>query len=206
MAAALLALVVAAACDGGGPGSGDAPGAAPRSPTSSASPSSRTPSPSGAPGGRDAPGSRVVVADQGRSRAVRGSAPRFVEIAAASVSGSATTVRMELRLTDALPSSLPRGATVRAAFQILTEDRRRYSFEAQRDVTGWTGVATGPEGSEAIPGTIDTGPRSIVMTVERSYMGPPAPFRWLASITWSKGSDYAFDSVPTAGYARWPQP
>lgn len=41
------------------------------------------------------------------------------------------------------------------------------------------------------------------MIIERADIGP-GPFKWLASVAWTKGTSYGFDSAPERGYAASP--
>jgi hypothetical protein len=154
-------------------------------------------------------GSSVVV-DRRDRRTSSGDAPAYLEIARASVDGTAEGLAFALEMRGPLPPTLElKDGRLRLGFS-LTSGSDRYLFEAEAGPTGWTARATSPSGiAEEFPGKWDVSGDALEMTVDWSYLRGMPRFRWLATAAWARErggrNEYAFDSAPEAGPATFPE-
>lgn len=153
------------------------------------------------------PEAEVVLRDKDSKRTVRGEAPAYVEIKAASASGYAAEGQLVFGVTLAgkIPEQMPdRHSVLRVTFRVVTADGRRYTFEGQCVQSGWGSFQSGGPDAAPLP---DIALRNDTMglVVDPAYIGGLQPFEWVANVAWTSGdANYAFDAAPTKGFADYP--
>ncbi|HJR45749.1 MAG TPA: hypothetical protein VJ927_09105, partial [Actinomycetota bacterium] len=172
--AALVAVALLGACtgDGGGATPDEAGGDRAASPGGTGDSAEGSEGEGGAEGDEAAAaGTSAGVRADDRKRTVRGTAPEYVRIASASLTGTAEAFLMEVELAGRLPKRMPdQKSVLRAAFQLTAKDGTRYVFEAQCIRTGWGTFASGGTQPEYIPELTLDG-RSLTLKVDPLYVG-----------------------------------
>jgi hypothetical protein len=125
-----------------------------------------------------------------------------VEIDGASIEANGERLDFVVKIAGRVPQQTPAGAGFRVSFQLVTQDERRIHLDAEASADGWVASAAGGP-QPGFPGELRFQPRSVVISIDRSYVGV-APFDWLASVAYTKGSSYGFDTLPEDGFARYP--
>jgi hypothetical protein len=115
-----------------------------------------------------------------------------------------------MTLAGTVPDLMPdEVTTMRITFVVVSKGGDRYEFFAHATRNGWAQFASGRDDAEP-PFTDDLtiSGRTLVMTLDPTYLGPPAPFKWTANVAWTRrakrGEAFAFDFVPKKGYADFP--
>jgi hypothetical protein len=145
---------------------------------------------------------RVEVSDRRSRRTTSGDVPGYVEIAGASIEADADSLLFTVRLAGDAPRRMPAGAAFRVTCQVLMHGGDKVNLDAQATESGWTAAATAGD-DDTLPVALHVGTTEIEMEIDRNLVGL-RPFRWLASIAWTKGTAYGFDSAPEDGYADFP--
>jgi hypothetical protein len=206
----LLLFTSTVACDEAAERDGTSNGGPPASATGADGDQGTTGSEPGDDGEASAQVRDVEIVDRRSDRSTTGSAPAFVEIDGASIEGDTQTLALTMTLAGKVPELMPdEVTTMRVTFITVTRGADRYEFFAHATRNGWALFASGREDAE-LPFTeeVQIEGRTLTMTIDRSYLGPPAPFKWTANVAWTRraksGEAYAFDFVPKQGYADFP--
>ncbi|MGH2754072.1 MAG: hypothetical protein ACRDLB_06520 [Actinomycetota bacterium] len=132
----------------------------------------------------------------------------YPELAGANVTGSERAVDFDLVFAREVPERTPHNAQMILSLSILDQQGDRYVFNATGTEEGWSTVVLTPEGRAGFRGEFAIAGRTVGISVPWSELGGPRPFRWIVSAAWtgdpSKGTSYAFDSIPNRGFAGFP--
>jgi hypothetical protein len=150
------------------------------------------------------------ITDRKSQRSTTGAVPDFVEIDEVALQAKRGSLSLSMSLAGKVPDLMPdEVTTMRVTFVIVTKGGDRYEFFAHATRNGWAQFASGRDDAEPpFTDELSISGRTLVMTLDPAYLGPPAPFKWTANVAWTRraqrGEAFAFDFVPKKGYADFP--
>lgn len=154
--------------------------------------------------------SATAVTERPGDATSSGDVEGYPELTEATLTGSEQAVSVDLGFAAEVPQRTPSATQMLIALSIIDREGARYVLNAMGTEEGWSTVVLTSEGRAEFPGDFAIGRRTVRVVVPWSELGGPRPFRWIASASWtgdpSKGTSYAFDSIPNRGFALFPDP
>lgn len=168
----------------------------------------RASQPTGGGGSSKAPESSSGIEDPvGDPEASSDHPPGYTDLLGASISKERASAVIELVVASSLPRTL-RGDEVLSLTSSFRMKKRSFSVYADGTESGWQAYMTEDEKTTKLQGSFSIDGPAATFEIPWVTFGERKRFRWSANTAWTLSSflttDYAFDSAPDFGKARFP--